>query len=509
MTVPAHRIGLFTVLGLYLLLGVVYAARTPAWQAPDEPAHANVIAQLAADGCCPVIAPGDWDQALLGALTSARFAPDQLARLSTIQYEDHQAPLFYLLALPVYQASGGALLAVRLVSVLLGAGVVVAAYAAARMLFPAQGWLAVSAAAFVAFIPQHLAMLAAANNDGLAELWVALGLLLTLAYLRGTAERGLTWAFAGITAALVAIFVVSALPAANVAPLAVGAATLAMLAATAVLWRWHTDAPPTWIGVALGAVAGLAFLTKMNAAFLAGVIALAVLLRWAFAPGLTGRQRLVGFLRDALLAAGVALALGGIWWARNVSVYGFPDLFGLRAHNSVVIGQPRTADLFAQWGPADSLRNFLLTTWNSFWGQLGWMAWPLPDWAYALIAGFVALVGGGWLVRALRRDYAPLDAPARWRRLAAVVLAAAAVLVGVQFLYYNTVFYQAQGRYLFPALIPVALAVALGLAGWARLAPGGRALTVLRWAGPILILVLFVPLNVFVIWRILPLLAPA
>lgn len=508
MRVPAHRIGLFAVLGLYLVLGVLYAVRTPAWQAPDEPAHVQVIAQLAENGCCPVIAFGDWNQELLNELTSARFAPELLDAIPSIQYEDHQPPLFYLLAVPVYDVSGGALLAVRLLSLLIGAGVVTAAYAAARMLLPAQGWLAVSAAAFTAFIPQHLAMLASANNDAQAEMVVALGLLLVIAYLRGTAERGVVWAFAGIAVVLAAVFVFSALPAGNVAPVLTGSALLAMAAASAILWRWHGNTPPAWIGVALGAITGLAFLTKMNAAFLVGVVALAVVLRWGFTPGLTGRQRLIGFLRDGLLAAVVALALGGIWWARNSSVYGFPDLFGLRAHDSVVVGQLRTADFFGELGAAEGLRRFLITTFNSTWGQLGWMALPLPDWAYALVTAFLALVGGGWLVRGFRRERPPLDAPARWRRLAWVALATTAGLVLLQYAYYNTVFYQAQGRYLFPALIPVSLAVALGLAGWSRLATSPRAQLVLRWAGPVLVLGVFVPLNVFVVWRILPLLAP-
>lgn len=508
MQVPAHRTGLFVVLGLYLVLGILYAVRTPAWQTPDEPAHVQVVAQLAESGCCPVIAPGDWDQALLSELTSARFAPELLDAIPSIQYEDHQPPLFYLLAMPVYTAAGGGWLALRLLSLLLGAGVVIAAYAAARMLLPAQGWLAVSAAAFTALIPQHLAMLAAANNDAQAEFAVALGLLLMIAYLRGTGERGLAWAFAGVAAVLAAVFLLAAVPAGGVAPLLTGVAAAATAAAAAVLWRWRSETPPALIGVALGAIAGLAFLTKMNAAFLAGVVALAVLLRWAFTPGLTGRQRALGFLRDGLLAAGVALALGGIWWARNVSVYGFPDLFGLRAHDAVVVGQLRTADFFADLGAAEGLRHFLLTTYHSAWGQLGWMALPLPDWAYLLITAFLALAGGGWLVRGFRRERPPLDAPARWRRLAWIALATAAGLVLVQYAYYNTVFYQAQGRYLFPALLPVSLAVALGLAGWSRLAADGRARLALRWAGPLLVLAVFAPLNAFVIWRILPLLAP-
>ncbi len=509
MTVSAHRLGLLLVLGIYLIFGALYAVRTPDWQTPDEPAHMQVIAQLAAGGCCPVISPGDWNQALLNELTSAHFAPELLESLPTIQYEDHQAPLHYLLALPVYQASGGSLLAVRLLSVLIGAGVVVAAYGAARLLLPAQGWLAVSAAAFTALIPQHLAMLAAANNDALSELWVALGLLLTLVYLRGTGERGLAFAWAVIAIALAAVFVLAGLPSGGVAALLTASAALAAGAAAAVLWRWRGDTPPALIGVALGAAAGLAFQTKINGAFIAGVIALAVALRWGFAPNLTRGQRLRGFLRDGLLAAGVALALGGIWWARNVSVYGFPDLFGLRAHDAVVVGQPRTADIFAGPGAGEGLRRFLLTTWHSFWGQLGWMELPLPDWAYTLLVGFVGLVGVGWIVRALKREAPPWDAPARWRRLAWIVLAAAAGLVVLQYGYYNTEFYQAQGRYLFPALLPVSLAVALGLAGWGRILPAGRARLSGLWAGAALLIALFAMLNVYVIWRVLPLLAPA
>lgn len=509
MTVSAHRLGLLLVLGITLIFGALYAVRTPDWQTPDEPAHLQVIAQLAADGCCPVIAPGDWDQTLLSALTSARFAPELLDALPTIQYEDHQAPLHYLLALPIYRASGGSLLAVRLLSVLIGAGVVVAAYAAARLLLPAQGWLAVGAAAFTALIPQHLAMLAAANNDALSELWVALGLLLILVYLRGTGERALAYAWAAIAAVLAVVFVVAGLPAGGVAPLVTASAALAAGAAAAVLWRWRGDAPPAWIGVALGAAAGLAFQTKINGAFLAGVIALAVALRWAFAPNLTSAQRWRGFVRDGLLAAGVALALGGIWWARNVTVYGFPDLFGLRAHDAVVVGQPRTADIFGELGAAEGLRRFLLTTWHSFWGQLGWMAQPLPDWAYALLGGFVGLVGLGWLMRALKREAPPWDAPAHWRRPAWIALAAAAGLVVLQYGYYNTAFYQAQGRYLFPALLPASLAVALGLAGWGRIVPAGRARLAFVWAGPALVILLFAMLNGYVVWRVLPLLAPA
>lgn len=508
MRLSAHRIGLLVVLGIYLVLGALYAVRTPDWQNPDEPAHVQVIHQLAAHGCCPMIAPGDWDQALLSQLTSERFAPELLDALPSIQYEDHQPPLYYLLALPVYSTSGQSLLALRLLSLLISTGVVVAAYSAARALLPARGWVAVSAAAFVALVPQHLAMMTSANNDALSELIVAAGLLLVLFYLRGSGERGYALCWGALALLLAALFLFVALPAGGVLPLLVASAALAAGGTATVLWRWRGDAPPLLIGVALGAAAGLAFQTKLNAAFIAGIIALAVVLRWWAAPGLSRAVRLKGILRDGLLALAVALALGGSWWAHNVSVYGFPDLFGLRAHDAVVTGQPRTADVLAQFSAAEGLGRFLRTTFNSAWGQFGWMALPLPEWAYALIGGFLGVAGAGWVVRLLKRETPPLDAPARWRRLAWIVLAATAGLAALQFAYYNTEFYQAQGRYLFVALIPAALALGLGLDGWSRLFAGEGARQLARWAGPALIVGLFTPLNLFVVWRMLPLLAP-
>jgi hypothetical protein len=83
-----------TLLG-YLIVGALYAALTPAWQSPDEPAHYNYVAQVARNGCCPKIEPGDWDSRYMEELKGARFLPELLDRLDTIQYEDHQPPLYY------------------------------------------------------------------------------------------------------------------------------------------------------------------------------------------------------------------------------------------------------------------------------------------------------------------------------------------------------------------------------------------------------------------------------
>ena len=108
----------------YLFAGALYAIYTPAWQAPDEPAHFNYIRQVAQDGCCPRIEPGDWQSDYLAQLTSTRFAPEHLDQLDAIQYEDHHPPLYYLLASAVFKLSAGDLTALRLLSVVLGAAVV-------------------------------------------------------------------------------------------------------------------------------------------------------------------------------------------------------------------------------------------------------------------------------------------------------------------------------------------------------------------------------------------------
>src|SRR5574340_892915 len=111
---------LIAIVVLFLLIGGLYAALTPPWQAPDEPAHYNYIAQVAGHGCCPVITPSDWNAAQLEALKAAQF-PDN-ASVAGVTYEDHQPPLYYLIAAPVFNLTHGSLFAMRLVSLILGAG---------------------------------------------------------------------------------------------------------------------------------------------------------------------------------------------------------------------------------------------------------------------------------------------------------------------------------------------------------------------------------------------------
>jgi hypothetical protein len=54
-------------------------------------------------------------------------------------------------------------------------------------------------------------------------------------------------------------------------------------------------------------------------------------------------------------------------------------------------------------------------------------------------------------------------------------------------------------------LVPVGMWVALGLDGWRRLVFGQSETA--RWlaAGPVLV---YLPLNLYIVWRVIPLLAP-
>ncbi|MBN1937495.1 MAG: glycosyltransferase family 39 protein [Anaerolineae bacterium] len=394
---------LLLILVVYATLSTLYAVLTPPWQAPDEPAHYNYVRYLVEQKRFPVLQMGDYDQAYLHAITTAKFHPDYV--IDSIRYEFHQPPLYYLLAAPVYALTGGALLPLRLLGVLIGAGAVAAAYGVGRAVFPSRPWLALSAAAFVAFNPQHIAMAAAVQNDGLAELLIGLVLL------------GL------------------------------------------IRWLEADRTSSTRSLVFIGLLSGLGLLTKTSAYITLPLIVVAAGIKFwpqVRAATATAWKPLSMALLALLLPA---LLLGLPWWARNVATYGGLDLLGLGRHEQVVVDQPRTADFIAQDGWNVTLRNWLTTTFHSFWGQFGWMAVPVDGRIYTALGLLCVIAALGfclWLIDQLfeRTPISP----------ATIFLACSGLLTAGSMLWYNLSFYQAQGRYLFPALIPLGVAWTLGLA---------------------------------------------
>lgn len=401
---PRHpyRILLVTLVVAYTTIGVLYAALTPTWQVPDEPAHYNYVRALAEGQGFPVIEPGDYDQAYLGRLTTERFPPE--LSIESLEYEDHQPPLYYLLATSVYLLFGGAVLPLRLLSVLFGVGVLVVAFGTVRAIFPARPELALMVAAFIAFIPQHVAMTAGVENDALAELVVG----------------GTLWAL--------------------------------------VVYVGGGDRPwPT--GLLLAAT----LLTKTTAYFVVGVAVLAAMVRWR--QERQTRRWAMGQLAWMLIPA---LLLSAPWFVRNGLTYGWHDPLGWARHNAVVEGQMRTSEYLALYGWSAYWERAWRFTFQSFWGQFGWMAVPLPPRIYQALALLSVLLVAGflwWLFDQRRPRLTP------HQRASLILLLASAFLTLLEFLGYNLTFVQHQGRYLFPALISIGTAAALGLSRLASVLP--------------------------------------
>lgn len=401
---------------LYVGIGTSYAVLTPVWQVPDEPAHYNYVRSLAEGRGFPVLEKGDYDQEQLRRLTSKGF-PAELS-VEDLEYEDHQPPLYYLLATPIYLLSDGAVVALRMFSVLLGAGLLVTAFGVVKAIFPTRPELALMAVAFIAFIPQHLTMMAGVNNDVLAEVAVGGTLWALIVYVRG--GRGQP----------------SSPGAREQKPWHVG-----LLLAGALLTK--TTAYIV-VGVAVGAVAIRGYREKREWPWLAKQLA------WMFVP---------------------ALLLSAPWFIRNGLTYGWQDPLGLARHDAVVDGQPRSYEWLADHGWVGLVTRLVRTTFQSFWGQFGWMAVPLPRQFYQGLALLSAVVTAGFFVWLIDRRHAYMAGPLIAHPIS--LLALSALLTFLAYGWYNLTYVQHQGRYLYPALIPLATAAALGLDTWTELLPGG------------------------------------
>ena len=432
------------ILLLYLAVGALYAIYTPDWQTPDEPAHYNYVRQLA-DGRFPIMQPGDYDQEFIMRVVFAGppFPPE--VSLEPMSYEDWQPPLYYLLQTPAFWLSGGSLTVMRLVSLLLGAGVVAFAYGLAWRLFQAR-WLALTTAVFVAFLPQHLAIMASANNDALAELIIAAILFVLVGWVE-TGDRRLETEESPVSS---------------------------------------LQSPKPL--VLLGLLLGLGYLTKGTVYPLTAVVGLAIVWRYW--------RRWGKLVRAGLLTAVPAGLLGALWWARNMVVYGGLDVLGKAAHDSVVVGQPRTAEWVADMGRTAVYRAFISTTFNSFWGQFGWMTTPMDGRLYRLLWVFTAV----WVVGLIVALVIWWDRK-RPSVLAVVVLLVTFLLSLAVHVAYNVTFVQHQGRYLFPALLPIGVGVSVGLGVWVR--PFVRRWPPLRYALPLGLGLAMVGLAVWALFRVI------
>jgi 4-amino-4-deoxy-L-arabinose transferase-like glycosyltransferase len=408
MSRSAANFVLIVIVLAYLSIGAAFALQTPAWQAPDEPAHYNYIKRIAVQQELPTLQAGDYDQAYNEDFTRT---PQNTATkpIDPLRYENYAPPLYYLLAAPVYALTDGWIVALRLFSVVLGGGLVVVAYLCAAEVFPDQMQLALGTAAFVAFVPQHLAMLSAINSDSLSELLIALVLLQCLRLFRSPEVA--TRRFAG-----------------------------------------------------LGVTLGLGLLTKSTFYYTAVPIAVVAIILHAKTRSDRSAPFLSVVVRHLSFTFIPAFFIAAPLWLRNLSVYGGLDVMGLARHNAVVVGQPTTAQWISDHGVGGLLQHFFTTTYQSFWGQFGWMAVPMPDREYVILGALsvIALIGWGWWLIGRRKAEGRRMKKALHLTPQATLLVLLFILAVGGYLYYNLTFVQHQGRYLFPALIPIGLAFSIG-----------------------------------------------
>jgi len=335
-------------------------------------------------------------------------------------YEFHQPPLYYALSAPVYLAARShgaeaAMKAVRFISIGLGALLIYVTFRCISLLFPTEPTLALGTAAFVALIPSNVALSASVTNDALMDL-IFVTCLWLLAKVTMNSEEG------GTRESL-------------------------------------------WIGLVIGA----GIWTKTSALALFPVVLL-VYYGMARANFLATSAA----VRSAALSVGVGLLIGLPWLIRNTILYGDP----LAQHLFVTaFSNTAQADVITHFIFRGSVLNYLLGvarwTFASFWGVFDSMRlfWgqdahghtPSPisplSGLYELLAllSAVSVVGVVKQVRQIQSE----------RRLS-IMIAAFAGLIGVivfVFLRFILTFFQAQGRYLYPALLPLAFFFVWGWQG--------------------------------------------
>ena len=430
----------------FVVVTALYSVVTPIWEAPDEVGHMAYVAHLVEERALPVQRPET-----LG--------------------EEHQPPLYYLLAaLPVavagglddptgrfrfnrqvvwggeggsdvnvavhgddetfpYRGHARAVHVARLVSIALAACTVALTIAIGRVAFPGVPAVALLAGVLVAGNPQFVFISASVNNDNLVNALAAA--LLLCAALAMTREVSLV----------------------------------------------H------WLSAAVLASAGV--LAKLSIAPVAAVVFAVVVVRSLR----SGRRDVL--LRGVLTTALVLGAPLGWWMARNLHVYGDP--LGWSMFTQTHARTMRDGPL--PWG---EYATFLATQFRSFWGTFGWMTVEGPRWLHAG-AAFLTIVAVAGLLR-WTGGRASLPRPPGAARAVAVLVAA----IAAQELYlviairaaFGAAWYQ--GRYLFPVIAAIGVVLSVGILAFVP--PARRRLAVAT---------ITVAALAVVLWNALAVIAPA
>ncbi len=313
-------------------------------------------------------------------------------------YEWHQPPLYYVWT-RLFVPLGGQ--GMRVASIMLGLVCILLVYSTARLMFPDEPILAVVAAGVAALLPSHIAITSTINNDVLLEAWFSACLwLLAQSLLRGFS-----------------------------------------------LWR------AGWLGILLG----LALLTKVTALLLLPVTLLALALLWR------GGEPAANLARNLLWALTLMLVISGWWLVRNQQLYG--ELLPLKTFNQAFGGTAQASAFIAHIGTFEYVKAVSLRSFLSFWAVYGnkdsarigdQLFLPIQIYILPLLVCISAL--GGLIRLHFVRKTVFTEAQQKFIQL----LMATLILVGASFALFLSKYFQAQGRYLYPAMLPICLLLAMG-----------------------------------------------
>ncbi len=473
------------ILALSALLAFGYARSTPIGAAPDEGPHLQFVRVVAEERRLPVL-----------NTTQRR------ASFADLDYESHQAPLYYVLAAPFYQVGkavageAGAGQGARLLSVLMGLAGTALVWLLARELFPARPALWAVAAALAAFLPMRLHVMASVSNDTAAEATASLALLFMV--------RSLTRSWGIREAAFLGLSLGVALLAKQSNLMLFPPALVAIFLASRQVPEARgqgTEGEQLTIDNYQLSIVNSGKTPKDKRQKAEGRRQKAV----SPSPPRPSTQPpdpfLGQFLRTGLVVAGVVLLLAGWWFVRNQQLYGDP--MAKKAFDWYFADTP-TFEAFKSIGYTFEMflkRLVFPTTFATFWGAFGYLvpdkpylfmgaygpgepsrAWGYPpkSWVYPILFYLTLFVLLGLVVGYLARRFSRPDLAASASpeaapdgRMAGLgLLGLHALFVFSAFLNFNATYFQAQGRYLFPALGFLAVVFAGGWLAWPWAAAG-------------------------------------
>jgi 4-amino-4-deoxy-L-arabinose transferase-like glycosyltransferase len=248
----------------------------------------------------------------------------------------------------------------------------------------------------------------------------------------------------------------------------------------AVAARGIRDGWTIRLAVGTGILCGLALLTKTTAIALIPALLLGQLLAGAKSGALS--------LKPLFVAVSIAILFAIPWWIRNQVLYGDP--LAVKAFNDAFIGSPKAIEfirmtgVFGYWTGASSLGVGVLNwTMRSFLGMFGYMNVFLPMPLYTAFYVLLGILTIGRLAAFRRPEMAESHGP---RLLGTIFF----LLILAFYLRFNSEYFQAQARYLFPALAPISLFLGIGLC-----ALGGKR----PWLAIGAYIVAFVALNAWIV----------